>query len=128
MKTRLKKRGMMKSPTALTSLPSTLVAPKKSVSTECVQRFCLKQMNTVGYDHEKTKKETHERVAAIRAKNPKCPLGRKCKDDSCFLHPDRGRIRNRQPKKTQQPGALAERRLNRRNATKENSKLHDTAF
>ena len=45
MKTRLKKRGMMKSPTALTSPPSTLVAPKKSVSTECVCRFCLKQMS-----------------------------------------------------------------------------------
>ena len=82
MKTRLKKRGMMKSPTALTSPPSTLVAPKKSVSTERVCRFCLKQMSTVGCDHEKTKKETHERVVAIRAKKAKCPLGRKCKDDS----------------------------------------------
>ena len=54
MKTRLKKRGMMKSPIALTSLPSTLAAPKKSVSTEHVHRFHLKQMNIVGYDHEKT--------------------------------------------------------------------------
>ena len=55
----------MKSPTALTSPPSTMVAPKKSVSTERVRRFCLKQMSTVGCDHEKTKKETHERVVAI---------------------------------------------------------------
>ena len=80
-------------------------------------------MNTAGYDHEKTKKETRERAADIRAKKPKCPLGRKCKDDSCSLHPDRGRIRNRQPKKTRQLHALAERRLNRRNAAKEHRKL-----
>ena len=65
MKTRFKKRGMMKSPTALTSPPSRLAAPKKSVSTEHVHRFRLKQMNTVGYDHEKTKKEMHERVVVI---------------------------------------------------------------
>ena len=57
-------------------------------------------MNTVGYDHEKTKKkETRKRIVAIRAKNPKCPLGRKCQDDSCSLHPDRGRIRNQQSKR-----------------------------
>ena len=123
MKTRLKKRGMMKSPTALTSPPSTLAAPEKSVSIEHVHRFSLKQMNTVGYDHEKTKKEARERVATIQAKKPKCPLGWKCKDDSCSLHPDWGRIWNRQPKKTQQLRAFAERHLNRRNATKEHSKL-----
>ena len=123
MKTRLKKKGIMKSPAALTSPPSTLAAPKKSVSTERVRRFRLKRMNTVAYDHEKTRKETRERVAAIRAKKPKCPLGRKCKNDSCSLHPDWGRIRNRQPKKTRQLRALAERRLNRRNAAKEHSKL-----
>ena len=39
-------------------------------------------MSTVGCDHEKTKKETHERVVAIWAKKAKCPLGRKCEDDS----------------------------------------------
>ena len=47
MKTRLKKRGMMKSRTALTSPLSTLTAPKKSVSTEHVGRFHLKQINTL---------------------------------------------------------------------------------
>ena len=123
MKTRLKKKGMMKSSTALTSSPSTLAAPKKSVSTERVRRFRLKQMNTVGYDHEETKKETRERVATIRAKKPKCPLGQKRKGDSCSLHSNRGPIRNRQLKKTRQLRALAERRLNRRNAAKEHSKL-----
>ena len=65
MKTRLKKKRMVKSSTVLTSSPSTLAAPKKSVSTERVRRFRLKQMNTVGYDHEETKKETRERVATI---------------------------------------------------------------
>ena len=64
-----------------------------------------------------------ERFAAIQSKKPKCPLGWKCKDDSCSLHPDQGRIRNRQPKKTWQLHALAERHLNRRNAAKEHSKL-----
>ena len=93
MKTRFKERGMMKSPTALISPPSTLAAPKKSVLTKRIHRFRLKQMNTVGYDHEK-KKETCQRVVAIRAKKPKCPLGQKCKDDSCSLHPDRGQICN----------------------------------
>ena len=80
-------------------------------------------MNTAGYDHEKTKKEMHERVAAIRAKKPKCPLGWKSEDDSRSLHPNRGQIHNRQPKKTRQLHALAERRLNRRNAAKEHSKF-----
>ena len=47
MKTRLKKRGMMKSQTALTSPLSTLMARKKSVSTECVGKFHLKQINTL---------------------------------------------------------------------------------
>ena len=40
------------------------------------------------------KEETRCRVAAIRASRPKCLLGRKCKDQLCTLHPDRGRIRN----------------------------------
>ena len=80
-------------------------------------------MNTVGYDHEKTKKEMRERVATMWAKKPKYPLGRKCKDDSCSLLRDRGRIRNRQPKKTWQLRAFAERCLNRRNAAEEHSKL-----
>ena len=114
---------MMKSPTALISPPSALTAPKKSVSTEHVPSIHLKQMNTVGYDHEKTKKETHERVVAIRTKKPKCPLGQKCKDDSCSLHPDQGRICNQQLKKTWQLRALAERHLKRRYAAKEHTKL-----
>ena len=33
-----------------------------------------------GYDHEKVKEETCHRVAAIRARRPKCSLGQKCKD------------------------------------------------
>ena len=99
MKTRLKKRGMMKSPTALTSPSSTLAAPEKSVWIEHVHRFSLKQMNTVGYDHEKTKKEACERVVTKQDKKPKCPLGRKYKYDSCSLHPDWGWICNQQPKK-----------------------------
>ena len=33
-----------------------------------------------GYDHEKVKEETRRRIAAIRARQPQCPLGWKCKD------------------------------------------------
>ena len=88
-----------------------MAAPKKSVSTERACRFRLKQMNTVGYNHEKTKKKHVKELRLYKAKKLKCPLGRKCKEDSCSLHPDRGRIRNRQPEKTRQLCALAERRL-----------------
>ena len=112
---------MMKSPTALISPPSTLTAPKKSVSTEHVPSIHLKQMNTVGYDHKKTKKEMHERVAAIRTKKPKCPLGQKCKDDSCSLHPDQGRKK----KNLKKLGNFVpwQRQLNRTYAAKEHTKL-----
>ena len=53
-----------------------------------------KERQKPGYDDEKVKEETRHRVAAIRASRPKCPLGQKCKDQLCTLHPDRRRIRN----------------------------------
>ena len=58
----------MKSPNALTSPPSTLAAPKKSVSTKRARRFRLKQMNTAGYNHEKTK---NKHVKELRLYEPR---------------------------------------------------------
>ena len=66
-----------------------------------------------GYDYEKVKEETRRRVAALRASRPKCPLGQKCKDQLCTLHPDRGRIRNLS-KLSKVDSGLAQRRKNQR--------------
>ena len=57
--------------------------------------FRERQQKKEDYDHELEKENTRLRVAAIRARRPKCPLGRECKDLSCILHPDRGRIRQK---------------------------------
>ena len=70
---------MMKSPTALISPPSTLTAPKKSVSTEHVPSIHLKQMDTVGYDHEKTKKETRKELRLYEPRSQSALLDKNIK-------------------------------------------------
>ena len=68
-----------------------LVSPIQSrakTSAQRVREFRERQKKKEGYDHEKVKEETRKRVAAIRAKLEKCPLGRKCKDQSCKLKSD----------------------------------------
>jgi len=105
-----------------TSMLDTVRIPaKKPKSTERVRKFRLAQRNKENYDHEKVKKETRERVAAIQSRQPKCPLGKKCKDQTCNLHPDRGRIRqNQQPRVSgHQRRAMRERKQSRRSSEKE---------
>ena len=81
-------------------------------------------MQNPDYDHNRIKEETRKRVASIRAKHPKCPLGRKCKDESCTLHPDRGRIRARPTgAKSRQARGLNARKCYRRDAAKEKESL-----
>ena len=60
---------------------------KPKSSAQRVREYRERQKQKKDYDHEKVKEETRKRVAAIRAKRPKYPLGRKCKDESCGLHP-----------------------------------------
>ena len=59
------------------------------------ENFRRRQQERDDYDHEKEKEIMRLRVAATRARRPKCPLGRKCKDSLCTLHPDRGRNRRK---------------------------------
>ena len=41
------------------------------------------------FNVEAHRKRERERIAGIRALKAKCPVGRKCKDDLCSLHPER---------------------------------------
>ena len=69
-----------------------------------------------GYDHEKVKEETCLRVAAVRARQPKCSLGQKCKDQLQTLHLDQGCIHNLSKlwKLSKVNRGLAQRRKNQR--------------
>ena len=67
MNTRKRQPMQMSSP--LTSNPdSTGCSTSKVTSTERVRKFRLKHKEADGYDHEQTKEETRERIAAIRAR------------------------------------------------------------
>ena len=66
---------------------------KKQTPAERVALFRERCKEKEGYNHEEHKRKEALRVAAIRARKKKCPLGRACKDTSCDLHPDRGRVR-----------------------------------
>ena len=53
---------------------------KVNKSSARVREHRERERQKPGYDHEKVKEETRRRIAAIRARQPQCPLGRKCKD------------------------------------------------
>ena len=88
----------------------------KKSSAQRVREHRERERQKPGYDYEKVKEETRRRVAALRASRPKCPLGQKCKDQLCTLHPDRGRIRNlsKLSKLSKVDSGLAQRRKNQR--------------
>ena len=115
MKTRSRVRVPSKGIIPERSEPVTKLKVKKS-SAQRVREHRERERQKPGNDHEKVKEETCRRVAAIRASQPKCPLGQKCKDQLCTSHPDRGRIRNlsKLSKLSKVNRALAQRRKNQR--------------
>ena len=71
MKTRLRTREP-RLPERLDFLP---IEFKPKSSAQRVREYRERQKQKKDYDHEKVKEETRKRVAATRAKCPKCPLG-----------------------------------------------------
>ena len=111
MKTRTRVRARARPSVHKASTASKALTKVKIPSAPHVRAHREREKQKPDYDHEKVKLETRLRVAAIRARHPRCPLGRKCKETSCTLHPDRGRIRNKLSK--------VDRGLARRRKTRE---------
>ena len=70
----------------------------------------------------RVQQQTRERVAAIRARRPKCPEGRKCNDQSCTMHPARGLVRRKASNGYKQRG-VKQRRQSKRDPAHQQQEL-----
>ena len=95
-----------------------------SLGAERVALYRQRQKEKDGYNAEEERKKEARRIAQIRARKKKCPLGRKCTDKTCSLHPDRGRVRPERVSSTsrQECGKKLNRK-NKRRLSKENKGL-----